>query len=286
MSDQPEASPLTRLVPVFAIVALVAMIAAAIFHVATLNEEPAPGFDRATAPAEPDYSASTSWLTRPESETPGGWERPWGVDVLWYSERIESYRGGWNAPIDWVGTEETAMTGDAWLNATPDQVKVFAPKRRYTSAFETPEEDRRAALELENEDVLSSFDYYADNDHRLRGLFVGGRGKGVEAAISIMEERIVGTEPYTSLFGGLIIAPGTSLSDDANIDLPACSREAPAYPCLLDLSALDETAAQESFNSTMSAFSQWLDENVAKPAAPLPPIETIQIAPINRPDGQ
>ena len=282
MSDESTTSPLTRLVPGLTIIALLIIIAAAIFHVVTLDSGPVPTFSRDTAPEEPDFSAETGWLLAPEDRPEGGWEKPWGVDLIWFSRSVDSYRSGWNAPIDWVGTNETALQGDDWLRTVAESYPVYAPRRRFTSDLGGPEEDRNAALALELEDVRGATDLYLTSENQQRGFFLGGRGEGVALALKAYEERVAETAPYDELFGGFIVSePNLDLSE---LPFSPCGSGEDTFPCILDLSDTDPAAAAEEVQAVMDGFSVWLGDNVTKPAAPLPPVETIDIAPINRPD--
>ena len=285
MSTEDTPSPVTRLVPILTIITIIIMIGAAVFHITTLGPKPAPTFSRGTAPAAPDYSERSAWFVRPDVELVGGWGKPWGVDLLWFADGQANYPGGWNAPIDWTGADASANLDKIWLDSVLIDQGVFAPRRRTASSFANSPEDTRSANALEQEDIFASFDQYADADHKLRGVFIGGRGTGINAAISVYENRIADTLPFKNLFGGIILAPGTEVDSISGMpDLQQCSAEPPTFPCLLNLGELNDEAAAEAVSETMRTFSIWLDENVPKPAEPLPPIQTISIVPINRPD--
>ncbi len=283
MADQDTTSPITRLVPGLTIIALLIIIAAAIFRVMTLEESQAPAFSRENAPATPDYTGTEGWYLKPAAELPGGWERPWGVDLFWFADRVDTYAAGWNAPLDWVGAD-TALTD---MTDTADQIAarfgIYAPRRRFASDRNGAASDVNAALALETEDVMASFDYYADDRHKLRGIFLGGTDEGLIAAETIWANRINDTRPFDSLFGGVIYR-GDLPENSAFSKLPDCDGK--TFPCKQQLAFLSGESDAEAISNTLNGFSDWLEENEPKPAAPLPPIETIEIAPINKPDGQ
>ena len=286
MSNEPAPSPITRLVPPLTIIALVIMIGAAIFHVAMIAPPQAPAFERSDAPTAADYAEISGWHQRPTNERDGGWERPWGVDVIWFPAYPGGFLGGWNVPLDWAGSEE-AQNIPSWApQAEALASDLFIPRRRYVSSMTGNAIDLQGAQALENEDILSAADHYLENDHLMRGIFLGGSEDGVKAAMQVYNLRLNDTLPFDNLFGGLIIGSATSSSDVENLPgWPVCSVSG-SYPCILDLRGQTEEEAAQSVTQTLTQFSAWLDAEVPKPAAPLPPFETIELSPINRPDHE
>ncbi|MAP95508.1 MAG: hypothetical protein CMK07_11195 [Ponticaulis sp.] len=285
MSEVSETSAVTRLVPGLTILVLLIMIAAAVFHVVTLSPPQHPSFSRENAPAAPDFSNTTSWLLRPTGERLGGWERPWPIDLIWFPDQPDGYLGGWNTPIDWSALDGQ-LSSEPWLQTSERTSYVaFSPRRRHVSSLSGSDEDKSLAEALEREDVLRATDYYLETDHLMRGIFVGGRGSGLSAAIDVVEMRLADTAPYDRLLGGIIISP--MQTEDLPEDMPpwpACAETASEYPCILDLRGISEAdAVVQQIDQTSKVFSQWLDGNVTKPAAPLPPMETIEFSPVRRP---
>lgn len=285
--NDPQHSPVTKLVPGFALIALVGMIAAAIFHVVTMRPAPAPQFSRESLPPAPDYVSSQSWMLRPADELPGGWARPWGVDLIWYIDRNEAYAGGWNAPLDWIGSQAAYETDAAWAEAIDSLFGIFVPKIRVAATLAGSEEDRNAAVAIEREDALAAFDHYASYEHKTRGFFIGGRETSAETAVTIYKERIAGTAVLNDLFGGFVFADAdisSVMSEDSEIS--PCSETQPIFPCYLDISKIPDEDVEYAVSGLLNSFSAYLDKNAPKPAEPFPPMETIEIAPINKPDGQ
>ena len=285
MSETPSISVLTSIVPGLTIIALLVMIAAAIFHVATLSPPVQKAFNRADAPTAPDYTQKSSWFLLPESETPGGWEKPWGVDLYWFVDTPDGYLGGWNVPIDWSAAD-TQLNEEDWITAeNNNSFPVYAPRRRHAAAIDGDESDAVSARALEEEDILKSIDVYLETHHRQRGIFLGGKGSGLSAAIDVIDNRIADTRPLDQLLGGLIISP--SQGSDLPTDMPPwpdCEETITEFPCLLDLrQASDIEGPYDRVQRTFEKFSTWMDLNVTKPAAPLPPFETIELSPIRRP---
>lgn len=286
MSEDQSPSVVTRLVPGVTILALIIMIASAIFHVVSLSPEEAPPFDRASAPTAPDYAQASSWIVYPETETAGGWERPWGVDLLIYRDQPDGFLGGWNVPLDWSGNVQISDDETSIISAVDPQHAVYLPKRRHRSSLNGAAEDQQLAEELETEDALDSADYYLQIENRQRGIFLTGAGTGVDMSLEVYNNRITETLPYADLIGGLIVLPGRGFDEAILPDWSSCSETLGIYPCLLDLRGLNGADIGSEVSATLSDFSSWLDDTAPKPAAPLPPMEMIEIAPINRPDGQ
>ena len=286
MSEDQSPRVVTRLVPGVTIIALIIMIASAIFHVVSLSPEEAPPFDRAAAPAAPDYAQASSWIVYPERETAGGWDRPWGVDLLLYRDQPDGFLGGWNVPLDWSGNVEVREGESSIISAVGSQHAVYIPKRRHRSSLNGAIEDQTLADELETEDALDSADYYLEFENRQRGIFLTGAGTGVDMSVEIYANRISSTLPYDGLIGGLILLPGRGFDETSLPDWQSCADGSNTYPCLLDLRGTNASEIGSQVSAALNSFSAWLDETAPKPAAPLPPMEMIEIAPINRPDGQ
>lgn len=288
MSEHETAtSPLTRLVPGLTLLALVVMISSAIFHVVTLSPAPVPAFSRETAPPAPDYEAYESWYNRPDVQTEGGWAKPWGVDLIWYAGHSDNYASGWNLPLDWAGRDQAYQPDAEWFGTLPSPLMTFVPQIRHAVDQPGEAEDYQAAQELAMEDALAAFDYYAQHDHRQRGFFLGGRGYGAELAKSIHSQRVDGSPLLKKYFAGFIVADHDAANSfQPEVGLPTCAEAADTFPCVLDISGLAPDAAAAAVETQMAGMSAWMDDNVGKPAEPLPPLETIEIAPVHKPDNQ
>ncbi len=286
MSSESAPSALTRLVSPLTIIALVAMIGGAIYHVSQIGAKPAPPFSRDAAPEAPDYSDATSWYKKPDNETSGGWHTPWGVDLFWYTASKKGYASGWNAPANWLSASSALGNDATELSFISEAHGVYAPARRFSTQLNGADIDRKASLALEAEDGLKSFDQYLAKDHRLRGVFIGGRGHGLELARQTYELRIKSTQPFDILFGGVIAADLDQKSlEEMFSGLKGCD-DSPNFPCVLSLNGKSADASAKAVSELMTSFGKWLDDNAAKPAEPLPPIEIIEIEPINKPKGQ
>ena len=286
MAPEETSSPLTRFVPGLTVFALVVMISAAIYHVVNLKPEMAPGFKETTLPAAPDYTTKEAWLVRPEAENrKGGWERPWGVDLIWFPDRPLGYLSGWNVPYDWPSSRESFVR-DIWISEVSEpEFELFVPSRRFATNLHGEDSDYQSALQIEHDDAIASTNEYFTNDQIQRGYFLGGRGTGLASALAVYENELAIGSSNLEFLGGFVVAPD-EVAEIPQIaaSLPSCEAEMKSYPCLLDLRvAATETNAADRVNKAISAYSEWLDANAAKPAAPLPPMETIEFAPIHRP---
>ena len=286
MSTEASPSQLTRLVPPLTIIALVIMIAGAIYHVATIAPPQAPAFERENAPEAADYADISGWHHRPTTDREGGWERPWSVDVLWFPASPGEFLGGWNVPLDWAGIEN-AENVPVWTSRIEEAATdLFVPRRRFASPLSGEQIDREGAESLETEDILAAADHYLENDQLMRGIFLGGSDDGIAAAMEVHSLRLDDVMPFTNVFGGLIIGRNSEATTiDTLPDWPSCE-DAAAYPCILDLRGNNAEEAEQRVLVTLGAFSEWLDAEVPKPAAPLPPFETIELSPINRPEHE
>lgn len=283
MSSEEPPSALTRLVPPITILALIVMIGSAALHVYQLSAKQAPPFSREAVPVRPDYTEASTWFLRPDEPPDGGWVSPWGVDVFWLSDTRSGYVSGWNAPYDWLSAGPALGKNHPFLVTLSSDHGVYVPKRRFQAGLNGSKIDFQAAADLELEDVFSAFDTYASLDHNLRGLFLGGTGRGVDLASDVYRDRIRASRPFDVLFGG-VIASGKSVETLQSLfsDLPLCT-ESTQFPCILDISGQSADNAAIRIDKLMISFGDWLEANAAKPAEPLPPIEIIEIEPINKP---
>lgn len=286
MSTEPTTSPVTKLVPGITLVALVAMIAGAIFHVATLRQAPAPAFNRSMAPDAPVYTDKSSWFAKPLVQPAGGWEKPWGIDLFWINDKNPSYKGGWNAPTDWAGNQAEFNEDLIWIERVKSALPTYAPKIRTAANLSGTEFDTKSADALEQEDVLAAFDVYGNEFNLMRGLIIGGRGAGAKLAADLYSQRIQNAPSFENVFGIVVIADAEPSALDAFASMSACTDETTSFPCLFDITGLNTEERATQLTLLAQSLSIALDTNAPKPAAPLAPMEFIDIAPINKPDGQ
>src|SRR6185295_17867664 len=88
-------------------------------------------FATSPAPPRPDYSKAEAWALRPAQPPPGGWEKPWGVDVF-FIHPTTAYSAEWNARIDDKASDERLASRILPNHAGPFlQVgPVYAPRYR------------------------------------------------------------------------------------------------------------------------------------------------------------
>lgn len=134
------------------------------------------------APTRPDYSKPESWALKPAQEPPGGWEKPWGVDI-YFVHSTSAYTGDdWNANI---GDKDSASRlldhilpnqAGPFLQAGP----VYAPRYRQAALYSevTVGGEGDGAFLVAYNDVLAAFDAYIKTDSHDRGIILAGVGQG------------------------------------------------------------------------------------------------------------
>jgi len=176
--------------------ALVAVVAGALifqdqwFRMAI---HPPGGFAAKPAPPRPDYLADESWALKPSQPPPGGWERPWGVDVF-FIHPSSAYEGSdWNAPIDDARAkqrlEDKILPNQAgpFLQAAP----VYAPRYRQASLFSEVDigGEGDGAFPVAYNDILAAFDAYLERYNRGRGVILVGVAQGGLYAQRLLADR-------------------------------------------------------------------------------------------------
>lgn len=158
-----------------------------------MSIKPAGRFDEASAPPAPDYTKPEAWALKPARLPPGGWEKPWGIDIF-FIHSISNYgNSGWNNPID--NTEALERLKDRIL---PNQAgpflqagPVYAPLYREASLYSEIDvgAEGSSAFELAYQDVLRAFDVYMTDYNRHRGVVVVGVGQGGLYAERLLSDR-------------------------------------------------------------------------------------------------
>jgi hypothetical protein len=181
-------------------------------------------FAKAPAPPRPDYADDASWALKPSQPPPGGWERPWGIDVF-FIHPTSAYDGDdWNAKIDDAKSkerlEEKLLPNHAgpFLQAGP----VYAPRYRQAALWSEVDvggEGDGAFLVAYN-DILAAFDAYMERYNRGRGVIVVGVGQGGLYAQRLLADRFQAEPLKERLAAAYIIdaalptdAPGTMFSE-------------------------------------------------------------------------
>ncbi len=276
MSDKTP-SRLIRSIPVIAGIMLSIMVIAAAIHVLRLKPEPVAGFEVSAVPPAPDYSSADAWLVYPDAEPAGGWITPWGVDLFWIPDGGNGFVEGWNAPYD------SPIAIDLPDISTPESSAVqhagYVPTRRYEMMPDETIESFEAAQDLALTDVTSAARYYLSSANKQRGMFLGAGSLRAAALVSRLLDRepdLFSAFPY---FGGVILSDPELLPQ---IDLPECVEQAPVFPCVF-VTGMATDGTGKTAGALMASYSEWLDTNVRKPAAPLPALEVIEVAPVRRP---
>jgi Protein of unknown function (DUF3089) len=150
-------------------------------------------FAAEAAPRQPDYSKAEAWAVKPSLPQPGGWERPWGVDVFFVHPESAYSGQSWNAAIDQKEASrilaESVLPNHAgpFLRAGP----VYAPRYRQASLHSELDVggEGDGAFLLAYKDVLAAFDFYRANLNRDRGIILAGVGQGGLYVEKLIEDR-------------------------------------------------------------------------------------------------
>jgi hypothetical protein len=144
--------------------------------------KPPGNFAARPAPPAPDYAKAESWALRPALPPPGGWEKPWGVDIF-FVHPTSAYAGDdWNAPTDDKAANERLINRILPNHAGPflQSGPVYAPRYRQAALYSEMDVggEGDGAFLLAYTDVLAAFDHYMAADNRGRGIVLAGVGQG------------------------------------------------------------------------------------------------------------
>jgi hypothetical protein len=164
---------------VLAFAAAWALLADPIFRMAV---KPPGTFATRPAPPAPNYAKPESWVLRPALPPPGGWEKPWGIDIF-FVHPTSAYAGDdWNAPIDDKTANERLLNRILPNHAGPflQSGPVYAPRYRQAALYSEMNVggEGDGAFLLAYTDVLAAFDHYIAADNRGRGVILAGVGQG------------------------------------------------------------------------------------------------------------
>lgn len=255
-------------------------------------------------PPVPDYSIAETWLERPAEAPPGGWETPWGVDVLVIAPPATT-----PAPKGYIaaGAEAQRLDADKFIEVTAPGFAGFA---LYAPGYRSPSPALsrakwNAALSTSADDVRAAVSRYLSSDNRQRALLIlaaPDTGPLLEAALQALPVN----EDFRRRFGGVVL-PQTMPASEWQDAIGPCSEAFES--CLLQssVSASKPTrrlllpslsrsrlvySADEGFVQQLAdraaTLSQWLDANAPKPAEPFDSWaadEVVDVVPIRRPNS-
>ncbi len=264
----------------------------------------------AAIPVAASYDRDDGWLVRPAEATPGAWATPWGVDVFLIlpAPRVADR----TVILDPAGPTLTGAGARETFTAIADPLgtigPVYAPAYRMIApaAFRLPAGDSAipAARALATEDILSAFTHYLDVDNRGRAFLIVAVAEGGDH-LPFIQQRIEADPRLVGLTVGYVHLKAPDYAAASEPMVAQCM-EGVGRPCLIAsayqpelpverfflpqlpvraLPALDAVWSPEmlgSLDARARAASLWLDEFAAKPAPPLPPMESIEVAPIRR----
>lgn len=179
--------------------------------------QPQHKFDRALAPAPPDYSKLEYWAAHPgkedlshfKPEGVGADDLPLEADVFFLHPTTYFRPNNWN--YDFKHNQATEMVD---LSIIPMQssvfngcCRIFAPRYRQATfhSFLKGNDNSRKALELAYEDVLDAFKYYLEYENNGRPFFIGSHSQGTCHSIRLLEEFVDGHECFSRMVAAYCI---------------------------------------------------------------------------------
>ena len=158
-----------------------------------MSVTPPGSFSEAAAPPRPDYARPEAWALRPARLPPGGWERPWGIDIFFIHPTSAYSNAGWNAAIEDAEALERLKqkilpnAAGPFLQAGPVYAPLYRQAALYSEIAVGGEGDNAFALAYD--DVLRAFDHYMAHDNRHRGVVLVGVGQGGLYAQRLVADR-------------------------------------------------------------------------------------------------
>lgn len=212
-----------------------------VFYVSLIGGWVGPASARETAPAAPDYAASSAWAARPGMKSPvldlpqGVASGPQSTDLFFIHPTTYLKPVIGNAAFDAGG-----MTGsqiDAAVLRFQASVfnaccRVYAPHYRQASlrAITGNDEDSHAADELAYADVKRAFEQFL-RDTQGRPFVLAAHSQGSIHALRLLQDMIIGTELQRRMIVAYL--PGVALpAEIERLGLPVC-RDASATRCVV-----------------------------------------------------
>ncbi|PCI64024.1 MAG: hypothetical protein COB37_03485 [Kordiimonadales bacterium] len=198
--------------------------------------KPGHSFADGTSDPQPDYADNRSWLALPgvksnASAMPAGLAKVLSmpeVDVFFVHPTTYFGRDNWNAPIaDHEANERTeARVLKIQASVFNNAGQIYAPRYRQATfgAFFDKDGDGEKALDLAYTDVLASFDNFIAQRSAGRPFILAGHSQGSYHLISLLQDRITGTELQRRMVSAYIIGWPVSIEADlgALADIDAC----------------------------------------------------------------
>ena len=256
------------------------------------------------SPDLPDYSLEQAWLKRPAEQPPGGWETPWGVDLLVISPPVTTPapKGLLEAGAETQVIDFERFAEQIGLEGT--DLAVYAPG--YRSPSPALSKSRwRSSLTTSADDVRAAVSRYLSSNNRERAVIIlAGPDTGplLEAALEALPD----DEAFRRRFGGVVLAEDmTGGVWDAKVGNCSEGVESCVVPSSLSTSkparrlflpSLSRSrlvfSAEDDFvpmlQDRAASLSTWLDSNAPKPAEPFnswAADEVVDVVPIRRPNS-
>lgn len=264
-------------------------------------------FDAVLAPdaatrleAPGDWTAPASWLARPDTPPPGAWETPWGIDVILLLPAPRSLGREPNAIAQARSDLAGALSAIGPVYAPA--IRAVAPASYRTGRTQGTYE---RALENARADALAAFEAYLAADNRGRGVMFVALAETSDLLPALagrvadeprLQARTVGfvrlsapatqrPEPptITACMSHLADACETVFTYEPDLPLQRFVLPNPPVRALPRPGAEIAPAEIEWLRQRALTASAVLDAEGIKPAPPLPPLESVDIAPVRRP---
>jgi hypothetical protein len=206
---------------------------------ALLNEAVPKGhFEAQQAGAGPDYSQTSSWISRPGlPNDPSNWRPsgapatntpPTATQVFYIHPTTYLERDRWNAPIKPGGDTEfrTRLFVQSQASAFNHSTAIWAPRYRQGAygAFLLKSEDAQKALDLAYSDVAAAFDEFLKRIPPDSPIIVAGHSQGALHLERLLKEKIAGKPISKRIVAAYVVGwPISTTSDLPGLGLPACT---------------------------------------------------------------
>jgi hypothetical protein len=219
-------------------------------------------FAAAAAGGSPDYSQSSSWISRPgEANDPSRW-LPDGVTadatgnaaIFYIHPTTYLERDRWNAPLDVGGDTEfrTNLFVQSQASAFNGVGEIWAPRYRQAAfgAFLLDSRDAASALDFAYSDVSAAFDEFI-NEAGERPIILAGHSQGALHLERLLRDKVAGKPIAKRIIAAYVAGwPIDTTSDLPALGLPACTA-ARETGCILSWMTFGEPANPDFI------FDQW-----------------------------
>lgn len=252
-------------------------------------------------PAALSYEKGDAWATRPESQPPGAWITPWGIDTFIILPPAHVAQKHGLVPADDPRAIKESLDALEKIGAAiPGETPAYAPFYRGPSPANKGAVLDKAVMLAAN-DLLNAFEHYLENSNQGRGVIIAMADSAAPYSQAVLG-RLQAPDLSTRFAGLVSFGPANSAYAEpsltcADILSGACYQKVETkgsssaleifYPNLpkitTPLNVIDAPGVSAAIRIQAESVSTWMDETQPKPAEPFFATEVIQSAPIYRP---